>query len=100
MKTSSNSSISATTLYAWIAVGTGLLLLVPYVAMQFTDEVNWAIGDFLVMGLLLYSFGCLSAYTVQRTPRKYRISMAMLLAFAFLYVWAELAVGLFFNLGS
>lgn len=37
-----------------IALTTGLLLLVPLVAMQFTDEVDWGGGDFVVAGGLLF----------------------------------------------
>ena len=34
-----------------------VLLLVPLVAMQFTDEVNWGPLDFVVAGVLLLSTG-------------------------------------------
>ena len=30
-----------------------LILLVPFIAMQFTDEINWKPFDFVVAGLLL-----------------------------------------------
>ena len=33
-----------------IIVGTILLLLILLVAMQFTNEVNWDLTDFVVMG--------------------------------------------------
>jgi hypothetical protein len=29
------------------------LLLLPWVAMQFTTEVNWTLFDFLVIGVML-----------------------------------------------
>ena len=35
------------------------LLLIPFVAMQFTNEVAWTASDFLVMGMLLLSVGFL-----------------------------------------
>ena len=35
----------------------GLLLLLPLVAMQFTNEVNWTFSDFLVAGILLFGTG-------------------------------------------
>ena len=37
-------------LAAWSVAA--LLLLLPLVAMQFTDEVNWSLADFVVFGAL------------------------------------------------
>jgi hypothetical protein len=42
-----------------VALATGLILLVPLVAMQITDEVNWAPGDFVFAGVLLAGAGLL-----------------------------------------
>jgi hypothetical protein len=33
------------------------LLLVPFVAMRFTDEVNWTALDFITMGFMLLMTG-------------------------------------------
>src|SRR3989338_9013358 len=40
-----------------VAIATILLLMIPFLAMQFTDEVEWGPGDFIVMGILLFSAG-------------------------------------------
>lgn len=84
-----------------VALITGLLLLVPFIAMQFTDEVNWTAGDFVVMGTLLLIVGFVFELIVRRVKDKdRRFVAAVVLLLAFLYVWAELAVGIFTNWGS
>jgi hypothetical protein len=44
---------------ARVALATALILLVPLVAMQFTDEVDWGVADFAVAGALLGGTGFL-----------------------------------------
>lgn len=74
----------------------GALLLVPLVAMQFTNEVNWSVADFIIMGFLLTSAALLlklvSSIGLSKKT-KIRLSLGVLLLF--LLVWGELAVGLF-----
>ncbi len=73
-----------------------LLLLVPLIAMQFTDEVNWDLFDFIVMGFLLLVTGLwceLVLRKVKKITHRF-IICAMILIMLFL-IWAELAVGIF-----
>jgi hypothetical protein len=42
-----------------VALATACILLVPLVAMQFTDEVDWGLADFVVAGALLGGTGLL-----------------------------------------
>ena len=72
------------------------LLLVPFIAMQFTDEVNWTSSDFAIMALLLISTG-LSCEIIMRNVKttKNRIILCGALLLVFFLVWAELAVGVF-----
>lgn len=73
-----------------------LLLLVPLIAMQFTDEVNWDLFDFTIMGILLVgtvSICELILRNVKSTNNRVLIC-GMVLAILFL-IWAELAVGVF-----
>lgn len=73
-----------------------LLLLIPFVAMQVTDQVSWNLLDFSLMGFLLTTLG-LSIELVFRKVRKfdYRMVVIGILVLCFLLVWAELAVGVF-----
>jgi hypothetical protein len=74
----------------------GLLLLIPAIAMRFTDEVNWTRGDFIVAGLLLLSTG-LSCELAIRTAKKtgYRIVLCGAILGACFLLWVELATGFF-----
>lgn len=84
---------------ARVALGTALILLVPLGAMQFTDEVNWTLSDFVVAGVLLFGAGLLLDLAIRKAG-KYRIAAAAAVVLAFLWLWAELAVGVFTNWGS
>lgn len=72
------------------------LLLVPFTAMQFTDQVNWSPFDFLVMGVLLSGAAAMVELVLRKVSRKdYRLLFGLAILAGFLLVWAELAVGVF-----
>jgi hypothetical protein len=100
MKNKTTNLIMRNDVFVWIAVGTGCILLVPFVAMQFTKSVNWELNDFVVMGALLLSISSLFVLVARKVPGKYWLLWAGLCVVALLYVWAELAVGIFTQLGS
>jgi hypothetical protein len=74
---------------------TALVLLVPLVAMQFTDEVDWSVGDFVFAGALLVGTGLLIELAV-RDPRKvaYRAAAAAIGVAAIVLGEADDAPGL------
>ena len=100
MNLKSKDAIMRNSVFVWIALATGLILLIPLIAMQFITEVNWDRIDFIVMGVLLFSTGSLFVLVARRFPRRRRVVIGTMFVVAFLYVWAELAVGIFTNLGS
>jgi len=78
-----------------IALATACILLVPLVAMQFTDEVAWGPFDFIVAGVLLFGTGVMldvAARTIR--PLRYRIAALGAVAAALLVVWVDLAAGI------
>lgn len=79
-----------------ILLSTGLLLLIPLIAMQFTNEVNWSLMDFVVMGILLLSVGFIGNYIWENTLKgSSRIVFIIITIIIFFLIWAELAVGIF-----
>jgi hypothetical protein len=99
MKTKNTDIIMQNKVIIWIALATGLILLVPLLAMQFTEEMAWTLSDFVIAGALLFGTGLMFVLAARKT-RKYRVVIGIVLAAALFYVWAELAVGIFTNLGS
>lgn len=77
-----------------------LLFVIPLVAMQWTDEVNWGIGDFVAWGVLLAGASAAVLWAKSSLPQIRRLFAGGLILAVFVYVWAELAVGVFTNLGS
>ncbi len=86
--------------FVWLGLVTGLVLLVPLVAMQFTSGVNWTASDFVVMGGLLFGTGSLFVLLARRLAPRYWVGLGIILSLLFVAVWIELAVGVFTNLGS
>ena len=80
----------------FILLGIPLLLLVPLIAMQFSDAVNWSASDFLVMGILLLAAGLVFEFILRNVHTiSKRIVLIVIVTFVLLLVWAELAVGIF-----
>lgn len=73
----------------------GAILLLPLLAMPFTDEVAWGAEDFAAAGLLLGSVGLAfeAAVRVVRGTRA-RVAVGVALLATLLLAWAELAVGI------
>ncbi|HLT47972.1 MAG TPA: hypothetical protein VK002_12135 [Rubricoccaceae bacterium] len=72
-----------------------LVLLLPLVAMQFTDEVQWAASDFVFAGALLGGIGLMYELAVRRTDdTAYRAAAGIALAAVLLLVWISLGVGI------
>ena len=79
-----------------IVLTVALLLLIPLIAMQFTDEVEWTLFDFVVAGGLLLGTGLLCELVLRKVKKtEYRIAICLALLAALVLIWAELAVGIF-----
>jgi len=79
-----------------IVLTAALLLLVPFIAMQFTNEVDWSVFDFLVAGVLLFGTGLLCEFVLRKVKTtKYRVIICGVILLVLALVWIELAVGIF-----
>lgn len=72
------------------------LLLVPLIGMMITDEVNWNLSDFIMMGFLLTLLSTGINFVINCTTNfKKRILYIGILILMFFLIWAELSVGIF-----
>lgn len=79
-----------------IVLGIVLLLCIPLIAMQFSEEVDWSIFDFLVAGVLLFGTALVAELVLRKVKnRNSRIGLIAIILVALFIIWAELAVGIF-----
>lgn len=79
-----------------IMFATGLLLLILSIANQFTDEVDWSLFDFVVVGVLLLGAGLMCELVIRKVKVfKHRIALCTAILAAVFIIWVELAVGIF-----
>ncbi|GEO43275.1 hypothetical protein SAE02_74230 [Skermanella aerolata] len=71
------------------------LLLLPLVAMRFTNEVNWDETDFTAFGAML-AVACGTCELAARMTGNsaYRTAVGVAVAAAFILIWMNLAVGI------
>ncbi|HXK34763.1 MAG TPA: hypothetical protein VNM91_12215 [Dehalococcoidia bacterium] len=78
---------------AWAAIPA--VLLAPLVAMQFTEEVDWTVFDFIFVAVALSAGLLLLELTVRMTrDSAYRAGAAVAVGTALLLVWVTGAVGI------
>ena len=73
-----------------------ILLLIPLFGALFSNQVNWSLFDFIIMGTLLGLFGLSVHLIIEKVKNKtLRIVPVLFVIIIFLIIWAELAVGIF-----
>ncbi len=84
-----------------IAVIVGLILLIP-LTLQLTIGTgvdgqgwNWKVGDFIVMGILLFITGLAIDFSAKKYKgSKYSIVAIIVILALFFLIWVHLAVGI------
>jgi len=86
------------TTIAGISLAAAFPLLIPLIAMQFTNEVNWTAFDFVFAWVLLSGAGLAFVFIASRSKNTiYRAATGLTVLTALLLVWANGAVGLIGN---
>jgi hypothetical protein len=78
---------------AW-SMATALILLTPLLAMQFTNEVNWTVGDFVFAGGLLVGAGVTYELAARVGNLAYQAAVVVALGAGILIMWVTGAVGI------
>lgn len=99
MKNKNTDIFNQKKIFVILAAVTAGLLTIPLIAMKLGDDVNWTLFDFAVAGLLIFTTGLIFILIARRT-KKHRLIAGIVLGVIFVYLWAELAVGIFTNWGS
>lgn len=72
------------------------LLLIPLIAMLFTEEVKWTAIDFIIAGSLLVGTGLISEIVIRKIKNlTYKLALLGAIFIIVILIWIELAVGLF-----
>jgi hypothetical protein len=78
-----------------LAIVTGCILLIPLIAMQFNDEVDWGLFDFIFAGTLIFGTGFTYKFITRKTiDIAYRVAVGFSLFTGFFLIWTNLAVGI------
>lgn len=79
----------------YVALITTSILMIPFIAMMFTDEVNWTASDFAVMGLILIGTGLTYVFISSKSTNKaYKFAVGIAILAGLLLIWSNLAVGI------
>jgi len=74
-----------------ILVAVPALLLIPYFAMKFGDEVNWTALDFVVMGVMLLATGLAIEVALRIVKGSLvRVAAVAAILLGFVMVWGTL----------
>lgn len=80
---------------AYPAVATGLILLIPLIAMQFSNEVVWTLSDFVIAGTLLFGTGLTYTLITRKSGKiAYRLAIGFALFTGLFLIWVNMAVGI------
>lgn len=95
-----SSFVKSNKFFAYIATTTGLILLIPLIGMHVSNSIRWTPFDFAVMGIILFGMFLVIAFAARKISGRKLAAASAGILLLFAYVWAELAVGIFFTFGN
>lgn len=80
---------------SFLLLGTLVFLLIPFIGMQYSSEINWTISDFIIAGCLIFGTGVTYKFITYKTGTiVFRTAVALALGSVFLLIWVNGAVGI------
>lgn len=81
--------------FTYPAIATGLLLLIPFIAMKFSEDVVWTLSDFILAGIMIFGTGITYTLVTRKSEEMaYRVAIGFALFTGLFLIWTNLAVGL------
>ena len=79
-----------------LLIGSGALLLVPFIGSQFSQEINWYGFDYMVGAIPLVGTSFVFEFVLAKAKNKQsRWAWGIAVVLALALAWAEIAVGTF-----
>jgi len=92
--------ITAKHIYVKIFAGCCAILTLPLIATLTVSDFNWQLADFVIMGGMLFFITSALVFVLRRTDKRYESWFVAAAILLFIWLWAELGVGVFTNWGS
>ncbi|HCR70168.1 MAG TPA: hypothetical protein DIW23_01890 [Anaerolineae bacterium] len=90
-----NDFLMSNKIFLWGAIGTVLLLMIPFVGMLVSDSFQWGVFDFVFMGGLIFGAGAVFVFVARQMNNIfYRLAVGIAGVAGFLLVWINAAVGI------
>ena len=72
-----------------------ILLTIPFLSNMYINDFNWSLVDFIIMGVLIFSFLSFINFIRKKFSGIKEILAIIIVVIVFILLWAELAVGIF-----
>lgn len=90
-----NTERNLTQAFTYPAIATGLLLLIPFIAMKFSEDMVWTLSDFILAGIMIFGTGLTYTLVTRKSEEiVYRVAVGFALFTGLFLIWSNIAVGL------
>ena len=72
-----------------------ILLTIPFLSNIYINDFNWSLVDFIIMGVLIFSFLSFIDFIRKKFGGIKKILAIIIIVIVFILLWVELAVGIF-----